>query len=137
MKTKQIIRGSKRKCASCGTIFFDLEKFPIICPNCGASVALQTNVTKRGRPPKDTKNPLHKNKQSEDIIDNETINDTEIENDESTISASEIEDELISEDIQIEDDALLEEEIPIEDEIQEDQENVENMIEIGTNNKEE
>ena len=52
LKKKQFIRGSKRKCASCGTLFFDLERFPIICPNCGASVALQTNVSKRGRPPK-------------------------------------------------------------------------------------
>jgi uncharacterized protein (TIGR02300 family) len=29
-------RGLKRICASCGTKFYDMGKFPIICPNCGA-----------------------------------------------------------------------------------------------------
>ena len=46
-------KGAKRKCTSCSTLFLILEKFPIICPNCGATVStLLTNVSKRGRPPK-------------------------------------------------------------------------------------
>ena len=46
-------KGAKRKCTKCNTLFFDFEKFPIVCPNCGADVnSLLTNVSKRGRPPK-------------------------------------------------------------------------------------
>ena len=26
--------GSKQKCQNCGTKFFDLNKYPIVCPNC-------------------------------------------------------------------------------------------------------
>ena len=40
-------KGAKRKCTSCSTLFFDFGKFPIICPNCGATVStLLTNVSK-------------------------------------------------------------------------------------------
>ena len=46
-------KGAKRKCTKCNTLFFDFEKYPIVCPNCGADVnSLLTNVSKRGRPPK-------------------------------------------------------------------------------------
>ncbi len=48
-------RGTKRKCGSCGTLFYDLDKSPIVCPNCGSEVALLTNISKRGRPPKISK----------------------------------------------------------------------------------
>ena len=49
-------KGAKRKCTKCNTLFFDFGKFPIICPNCGATVnSLLTNVSKRGRPPKNSK----------------------------------------------------------------------------------
>ena len=48
--------GAKRKCTKCGTLFFDFGKYPIVCPNCGADVnSLLTNVSKRGRPPKNPK----------------------------------------------------------------------------------
>ena len=53
---KDFERGAKRKCSSCSTLFFDFNKFPIKCPNCNADVtSLLTNVSKRGRPPKNTK----------------------------------------------------------------------------------
>ena len=46
-------KGAKRKCTKCNTLFFDFEKYPIVCPNCGADVnSLLTNVSRRGRPPK-------------------------------------------------------------------------------------
>ena len=63
-------KGAKRKCTSCSTLFFDFGKSPIICPNCGATVnTLLTNVSKRGRPPKATKEVVsvseHKDEQQE------------------------------------------------------------------------
>ena len=46
-------KGAKRKCTSCSTLFFDFGKSPIICPNCGATVNLYSQMfQKRGRPPK-------------------------------------------------------------------------------------
>ena len=46
----------KRKCTKCNTLFFDFGKYPIVCPNCGADVnSLLTNVSRRGRPPKNVK----------------------------------------------------------------------------------
>ena len=49
-------KGAKRKCTKCNTLFFDFGKFPIACPACGAEVnSLLTNVSRRGRPPKNPK----------------------------------------------------------------------------------
>lgn len=31
-----VTRGMKRRCASCDTAFYDLQRFPITCPKCGA-----------------------------------------------------------------------------------------------------
>jgi uncharacterized protein (TIGR02300 family) len=31
-----ITRGVKRRCASCDSAFYDLQRFPILCPKCGA-----------------------------------------------------------------------------------------------------
>lgn len=30
------VRGVKRRCGSCDTAFYDLQRFPILCPKCGA-----------------------------------------------------------------------------------------------------
>ena len=137
MKKKQFIRGSKRKCASCGTLFFDLERFPIICPNCGASVALQTNVSKRGRPPKIQK------KEPEGVIEfdnnvNKTSTDFEKPNlDTTPIDPGDIENEIVSkeidENIGLNDDSLIDEEITLEDDLQDD--DVENIIDIDNEKK--
>ena len=138
MKKKQFIRGSKRKCASCGTLFFDLERFPIICPNCGASVSLQTNVSKRGRPPKIQKTEseavidLNKNNKK-DSSDSE--NKPEVEA--TPIDPNDIENELVSEEIDenigLDDESLIDDGLSIENDIQED--DVENIIEIDNENK--
>ena len=45
-------KGTKRKCGSCETLFYDFNKSPLICPSCGADVNILTNISKRGRPPK-------------------------------------------------------------------------------------
>ena len=62
-------KGAKRKCSQCSTLFFDFGKFPIVCPNCGYELtSLLTNVSKRGRPPKNTK-PEETPKEKEAEID--------------------------------------------------------------------
>jgi len=71
---KDFERGAKRKCSSCSTLFFDFNKFPIKCPNCGADVtSLLTNVSKRGRPPKNPKVEVTKPKKEENEIKIEDI----------------------------------------------------------------
>ena len=62
-------KGTKRKCGSCSTLFYDFNKSPIICPNCGAEVSFLTNVSKRGRPPKVAKVENVEEKKSELNID--------------------------------------------------------------------
>ena len=80
-------KGAKRKCTKCNTLFFDFGKYPIVCPNCGADVnSLLTNVSRRGRPPKNPK-PQEvddtKDVKIEEIEVQETTND--VENDESNV----------------------------------------------------
>ncbi len=75
---ENIDKGAKRKCTSCSTLFFDFGKFPIICPNCGATVSsLLTNVSKRGRPPKASKVEAVKPEQKDEVkIEEITAEDT-------------------------------------------------------------
>lgn len=105
MNKVELDKGSKRKCASCATLFYDFNKNPIICPNCGSDVSLLTNVTKRGRPPKVTK-----------------TEDAKVEDQKS--------DELVLDELEVADDEVT------SDETLEDDENVENIIEIGTDRDE-
>ena len=30
-------RGEKRRCMGCNTLFFDMQRSPVICPHCGAA----------------------------------------------------------------------------------------------------
>lgn len=80
-------KGTKRKCASCGVLFYDFDKNPLICPSCGAEVSLLTNVTKRGRPSKASK---------------------------AEAAAKETKDELVLDDIETSDESLVSDEV-IED----------------------
>lgn len=138
MKKKQFIRGSKRKCSSCGILFFDLERYPIICPSCGASVALQTNISKRGRPPKIQKTEpevtIDHDKNNQKISSN-LEDKPEVER--TPIDPSDIENELVSEEIDenigLDGDSLIDDGLSIEDDIQED--DVENIIDIDSENK--
>ena len=78
-------KGAKRKCAKCNTLFFDFEKYPIVCPNCGADVnSLLTNVSRRGRPPKILK--PEENQEAKDL----EITDIEVED---SSSAEEVDSE--------------------------------------------
>ena len=63
-------KGAKRKCVQCSTLFFDFGKFPIICPSCGHELtSLLTNVSKRGRPPKNLKPEETKQEKKVEIDD--------------------------------------------------------------------
>ena len=30
-------RGEKRRCMGCNTLFFDMQRSPVLCPHCGAA----------------------------------------------------------------------------------------------------
>ena len=73
-------KGAKRKCTKCNTLFFDFEKYPIVCPNCGADVnSLLTNVSRRGRPPKILKSEDSQEKKDMEIADIEVEDSTNAE----------------------------------------------------------
>ena len=92
---KDFDRGSKRKCTSCSTLFFDFNKSPISCPACGAELtSLLTNVSKRGRPPKSVK----PNKEAEPTAD---IKIEEIPGEESELVDIESDDSSVEEIIEI------------------------------------
>ena len=87
-------KGAKRKCTQCSTLFFDFGKFPIICPNCGYELtSLLTNVSKRGRPPKNLK-PEETKEEKEikiDDIDEEQGITTSVDDDDPVEEMVEIE----------------------------------------------
>ena len=82
-------KGAKRKCTKCNTLFFDFEKYPIVCPNCGADVnSLLTNVSRRGRPPKILKtrdNQETKDMEIADIEVQDSTNAEEVDSEESNV----------------------------------------------------
>ncbi len=91
-------KGAKRKCTQCSTLFFDFGKFPIVCPNCGYELtSLLTNVSKRGRPPKNVK---PENITEEKEVKIEEID--EIEEDESITPSVEDDDDSVEDIIEIE-----------------------------------
>ena len=139
MLSNNIVRGTKRKCVSCGTLFFDLDKMPIICPHCGASVSLLTNVSKRGRPPKVQKNEnidqVKNNKIVSDLVDKEVRTDNDQEQELLKADSTET---LDIDDENIEDDNILNDEdalIP-EEELADESDEVENIIEIERDQEE-
>ena len=72
--------------------FFDFGKFPIICPNCGYELtSLLTNVSKRGRPPKNTK--------SEEILKEKEVEIDEIGEEENITNSVENDDDDSVEDM--------------------------------------
>ena len=139
MLSNNIVRGTKRKCVSCGTLFFDLDKMPIVCPHCGASVSLLTNVSKRGRPPKVQKNEnieqVKNNKIVSDLVDKEVRTDNDQEQELLKADSTET---LDIDDENIEDDNILNDEdalIP-EEELADESDEVENIIEIERDQEE-
>ena len=91
---EDFVKGAKRKCTQCSTLFFDFEKFPIVCPNCGYELtSLLTNVSKRGRPPKNVK--------PEETVEEKEIKIDEIEQNED-IANSVDDDDSVEDMIEIE-----------------------------------
>ena len=89
-------KGAKRKCTQCSTLFFDFGKFPITCPNCGYELtSLLTNVSKRGRPPK---NPKTEETTEEKEIKIESVEDEQ----DITTSVSDDDDDSVEDIIEIE-----------------------------------
>ena len=76
---EKLEKGPKRKCTKCNTLFFDFGKHPIVCPNCGADVnSLLTNVSRRGRPPKNATKPDDVQEESTGV-EIEEIDEIEVE----------------------------------------------------------
>ncbi len=93
--------GLKRICASCGARFYDLNKRPIICPECSAEFTGEVKLkSRRGRTPSDVK--------KEDIVP-----DIQVEKDPSDILTQDPEVEVVSLDdaetsiIEEDDDSIL------------------------------
>lgn len=82
-------RGLKRICAECGTRFYDFNKSPIICPNCGAEFTGLTKV--KSRKPRAVANEKNPETETEKDDKNKTVKG-EIEADEDTISLDDLAD---------------------------------------------
>ena len=39
-----VTRGVKRRCASCDTAFYDLNRSPIVCPKCGKATRVRMMI---------------------------------------------------------------------------------------------
>lgn len=97
-------KGIKRLCMSCSTKFYDFNKSPIKCPNCGAEfLGYAKAKAKRGRPANDEKNAKAK------AAEEEVLEDDDEENleDSDTVSM----DDVADDEENLEDDDELEEEL--------------------------
>ena len=130
-------KGAKRKCTSCSTLFFDFGKFPIICPNCGATVnSLLTNVSKRGRPPKIGKDdPNQKSLSDSNIVDLGQNNSNE-SSEEIDENSNLLKDED-SKDLDLENEKILDDQTLVTDEeLAVESDEVENIIGIEKKDEE-
>tara|TARA_X000001036_G_C20115041_1_gene576878 strand:+ start:55 stop:441 length:387 start_codon:yes stop_codon:yes gene_type:complete len=92
--------GSKRTCPKCETRFYDLNKDPLICPNCGNTFSLEslTEVFKKSpkevapkKEPAETNSPEIQEIEPDDIMLDEEL-------DQEDTSNVDIEDDLLEED---------------------------------------
>ena len=136
MLSNNIKRGTKRKCSSCGTLFFDLEKMPIICPQCGASVSLLTNVSKRGRPPKIGKDDPNQKSLTDPNIVNLVQNNSKESGEEIEENTNLLNDEN-SKDLDLENEKILDDQTLVTDEeLAVESDEVENIIDIEKKDEE-
>tara|TARA_B100001027_G_scaffold183161_1_gene134946 strand:+ start:880 stop:1290 length:411 start_codon:yes stop_codon:yes gene_type:complete len=136
MLSNNIKRGTKRKCSSCGTLFFDLEKMPIICPHCGASVSLLTNVSKRGRPPKIGKDDPNQKSLTDPNIVNLVQNNSKESGEEIEENTNLLNDEN-SKDLDLENEKILDDQTLVTDEeLAVESDEVENIIDIEKKDEE-
>lgn len=98
--------GLKRICTSCGTRFYDLNKRPIICPNCGTEFTGDIKLkSRRGRLPADPKKEEQQKAVVAEVEEDEILGDEELE----VVSLEDVEEDSDDEDdeaIKLEDDNL-------------------------------
>ena len=136
MLSNNIKRGTKRKCSSCATLFFDFEKMPIICPHCGASVSLLTNVSKRGRPPKIGKDDPNQKSLTDPNIVNLVQNNSKESGEEIEENTNLLNDEN-SKDLDLENEKILDDQTLVTDEeLAVESDEVENIIDIEKKDEE-
>lgn len=118
-------RGLKRICMSCGTRFYDMNKRPIVCPNCETEFTGEIKVkARRGRlaaVDADTESQVTEETEAE-IVENEEIEEEEadtvsLEDVEESDDSDEDEDDVELDDGDLED---LDEDIDEDEDLDED-----------------
>jgi uncharacterized protein (TIGR02300 family) len=100
--------GAKRHCQSCATKFYDLNKEPIVCPNCGTifQVAALTRAVAR----------VQEEESEVEKEGVETVSLDEVEESENAAEAVDVDDD-VEIDADAEDDTFLEEEEGEDDDV--------------------
>ena len=80
----KIERGIKRICQECGTLYYDLEKNPIVCPKCGAEFDPEAILKSRR-----TRPLVPENEEKQKAEDEETDNSEDLDEVETTIDDDE------------------------------------------------
>jgi len=101
--------GAKRQCQSCATKFYDLNRYPILCPKCGAAFHVAPIARAPGRA---SDNEAELEKEGPD-----TISLDEVEENENKAEAIDTDEDVEIDDAGGEDDTFLEEEEGEEDDV--------------------
>ena len=81
------IKGEKHVCSNCGTLFFDLNKKPIICPKCKTEVLDKTQTKTKpviSDPKVEVRNEDKSVTENLDEVEDENIEDDLIDDDDDT-----------------------------------------------------
>jgi uncharacterized protein (TIGR02300 family) len=93
--------GVKRVCPTCSTRFYDLQRAPITCPNCGAQFTVESFAAAKARPvrPEKAKPEVEEAEEVPDVESDEEVIDSDdeldqdlLEDDEDNVSLDEIAD---------------------------------------------
>ena len=97
---KRVMGKKKRTCPKCDTRFYDLNKDPLICPNCEHTFSLESIMEVFKKSPKETSSKKTSTQTSsteiEDIEAEDIILDEDLEEDNN--SSIDLEDNLLEED---------------------------------------
>lgn len=109
----QIDRGVKRRCGSCEAPFYDMLRYPVTCPKCGAvfdPMAGKKKLASVPRPPKTrtpkaafgaaakaaakpAPKPVEAEEPAAEVVEEEALDDVEVDDDEVEEADDEAEDE--------------------------------------------